>query len=198
MGEHTIEPAQLTRLLEDWNSGDAKAIDNIMGLLYDDLKHMAEMRFSQERVNHTLQPTALVNEVYLRLTNQRLDNLTWENRTHFLKMVSIMMRRILIDSARRHNAAKKGNDQKIATPTGGLEQFKDQGMSADQMINLDLALNKLEAMDPLQSKIVHLKFFMGFTNQEVADLLQIGERTVRREWNVARAWLSRELEPPRA
>lgn len=197
MAEGKIEPARLTSLLQDWNSGRSEAIDDIMALLYDEIKEMAEARFAQERVGHTLQPTALVNEVYLRLTRQNLESLEWENRAHFMKMISILMRRILIDSARRHNAIKKGNDLRIPNPTGGLEEFKDPGLSSEQMIALDLALDKLEALDPVQNKIVHLKFFMGFTNQEVADLLNTSERTIRREWSIARAWLSRELELPR-
>ncbi len=190
-----MDTSELTQLLDDWTAGDKDAIDRIMPLVYNDLRRMAENRFSKERANHTLQPTALVNEVYLKLTQQNLTSLEWESREHFLRMVSITMQRILIDSARKHRAQKKGNDKRAPEPTDGMANLSNPSqLSADTVIALSLALDKLEKMDSRQTGIVRLRFFVGLTNGEIAELLQIGERTVRREWETAKAWLSRELD----
>jgi len=189
-----MHKSEVTRLLNNWTQGDRDAFDEIIPLVYNDLRVMAEQRFNGERFGHTLQPTALVNEVYLKLTQQDLSKQEWENRDHFLRMVSITMRRILIDSARRHQAQKKGNAYRIPLSSNGFENHSaPTEIDAETMIALDLALEKLDKMDPRQSQIVHFHFFIGLNHKDIAEILKIGERTVRREWSLAKAWLSREL-----
>lgn len=189
-----METSELTRRLNDWTNGDPQALDDIIPLVYQDLRRLAESRFNKERCGHTLQPTALVNEVYLRLTKQNLSKLQWEDRDHFLRLVSITMRRILIDSARKHKALKKGADRQAQPLTRSLDGMPSPTeMDAESVILLDMALDKLEQMDPRQTKIVHLHFFIGYTHKEISELMDMGERTVRREWAMAKAWLSREL-----
>jgi RNA polymerase sigma factor (TIGR02999 family) len=181
-----IEP-DLTALLRDASEGDQNALDRLMPLVYGELRKIAASYLRQERKDHTLQPTALVHEAYLRLTNQR--DMAWQNRAHFFGIAAQMMRRILVDHARKRQAAKRdASAWKVATAEvdGGAE-------SAPELLALDRALEELEKIDPQQAKIVELRFFGGLTVEETAEVAGISPRTVKREWRTAKAWLRSEI-----
>ena len=181
-----IEP-DLTALLRDASEGDQTALDRLMPLVYGELRKIAASYLRQERKDHTLQPTALVHEAYLRLTHQK--DVAWQNRAHFYGIAAQMMRRILVDHARKRQAAKRdASAWKVATAEvdGGAE-------SAPELLALDRALEELEKIDPQQAKIVELRFFGGLTVEETAEVAGISPRTVKREWRTAKAWLRREI-----
>ena len=181
-----IEP-DLTALLRDASEGDQNALDRLMPLVYGELRKIAASYLRQERKDHTLQPTALVHEAYLRLTHQK--DVAWQNRAHFYGIAAQMMRRILVDHARKRQAAKRdASAWKVATAEvdGGAE-------SAPELLALDRALEELEKIDPQQAKIVELRFFGGLTVEETAEVAGISPRTVKREWRTAKAWLRREI-----
>ena len=181
-----IEP-DLTALLRDASEGDQAALDRLMPLVYGELRKIAASYLRQERKDHTLQPTALVHEAYLRLTHQK--DVAWQNRAHFFGIAAQMMRRILVDHARKRLAAKRdASAWKVATAEvdGGAE-------SAPELLALDRALEELEKIDPQQAKIVELRFFGGLTVEETAEVAGISPRTVKREWRTAKAWLRREI-----
>jgi len=183
-------PEGLTQLLIDWSHGDQAALDKLMPLVYSELRRLASNYLRRERVSHTLQPTALVNEAYLRLVDQK--HMKWQNRAQFFGISAQLMRRILVDHARQHQAAKRGgSDQQrlsITTAEALLEQPKID------LLALNEALDELAQMDPQQSRIVELKFFGGLSIEETAQVLGIGHATVERDWKMARAWLRRQLE----
>jgi RNA polymerase sigma factor (TIGR02999 family) len=182
-----IEP-DLTALLRDASEGDQNALDRLMPLVYGELRKIAASYLRRERKDHTLQPTALVHEAYLRLTNQR--DMAWQNRAHFYGIAAQMMRRILVDHARKRQAAKRdANAWKVATAEVG-----DGAESAPELLALDRALEELAQIDPQQAKIVELRFFGGLTVEETAEVAGISPRTVKREWRTAKAWLRREME----
>lgn len=178
----------LTQLLIKWGDGDQQALDLLMPLVYSELHRLARGYLRRERINHTLQPTALVNEAYLRLIDQQCA--AWNSRAHFFGIAAQMMRRILVDHARLHQAAKRGD--------GDYKLSLDQ---ADQVINqqavdllaLDEALDRLAAFSTQQCRIVELRFFGGLTIEETAAALGVSHATIERDWSVARAWLRREL-----
>jgi RNA polymerase sigma factor (TIGR02999 family) len=177
-----------TELLRAWSQGDGSALDRLMPLVYNELHSLARRYMRQERPDHTLQPTSLVNEAYLRLID--VNRVEWRNRTHFLALAAQMMRRILVDYARAHHAARR--------PGAGLRVSLTEGMSAVppvdcELLLLDQALNELAALDPRQAQIVEFRYFSGFSEQEVAEVLSISRSTVTREWQTARAWLYRRL-----
>ena len=177
----------LTALLRDASEGDQTALDRLMPLVYGELRKIAASYLRQERKDHTLQPTALVHEAYLRLTHQK--DVAWQNRAHFFGIAAQMMRRILVDHARKRQAAKRdASAWKVATAEvdGGAE-------SAPELLALDRALEELEKIDPQQAKIVELRFFGGLTVEETAEVAGISPRTVKREWRTAKAWLRREI-----
>ena len=181
-----IEP-DLTALLRDASEGDQNALDRLMPLVYGELRKIAASYLRQERKDHTLQPTALVHEAYLRLTHQK--DVAWQNRAHFYGIAAQMMRRILVDHARKRQAAKRdASAWKVATAEvdGGAE-------GAPELLALDRALEELEKIDPQQAKIVELRFFGGLTVEETAEVAGISPRTVKREWRTAKAWLRREI-----
>jgi len=181
-----IEP-DLTALLRDASEGNQNALDRLMPLVYGELRKIAASYLRQERKDHTLQPTALVHEAYLRLTHQK--DVAWQNRAHFFGIAAQMMRRILVDHARKRQAAKRdASAWKVATAEvdGGAE-------SAPELLALDRALEELEKIDPQQAKIVELRFFGGLTVEETAEVAGISPRTVKREWRTAKAWLRREI-----
>ncbi len=181
-----IEP-DLTALLRDASEGDQNALDRLMPLVYGELRKIAASYLRQERKDHTLQPTALVHEAYLRLTHQK--DVAWQNRAHFFGIAAQMMRRILVDHARKRQAAKRdASAWKVATAEvdGGAD-------SAPELLALDRALEELEKIDPQQAKIVELRFFGGLTVEETAEVAGISPRTVKREWRTAKAWLRREI-----
>jgi RNA polymerase sigma factor (TIGR02999 family) len=181
-------PKDVTQLLVDWGRGDKQALDALMPLVYDELHRIAARYLRRERQGHTLQTTALINEAYLRIVDQR--NVNWKNRSQFFGVAAQMMRRILVDHARSHLYAKRGGgaqkltlDEAIATP----------GKRDLDLVALDDALTSLAQIDPQQSRIIELRFFGGLTIDETAAVLAISPATVKRDWNMAKAWLFGEI-----
>src|SRR5215469_5057910 len=170
----------------DWSGGNQAALDKLMPLVYDELRRIARSYMRRERSDNTLQPTALVNEAYLRLVDQR--NVRWQNRAHFFAIAAKLMRRILVDRARRDNAAKRGGPAQ-PIPIDEIQIASPQ--TSVDLLALDQALDGLAAIDDLQARIVELKYFAGLTIDEVAEVLGSSPATIKREWNVARAWLHR-------
>jgi len=164
-----------------------------MPLVYDELRRLARRHMNRQRPGHTLQTTALVNEAYLRLIDS--SQVQWQNRAHFFAVSAQLMRRILVDFARSRKSLKRGAEARRITLDDTLEVSSERG--AD-LVALDDALNTLAAMNPRQSQIVELRYFGGLSEEEIAEALKISTRTVRRDWNLARAWLYRELsfQPP--
>ena len=181
---HTQE---VTQLLVKLSAGDRSALDDLLPLVYDELRRLADRYLRRERSDHTLQATALVNEAYLRLVDQ---NVPWQNRAHFFGVAAEMMRRILVDHARSHQAQKRGS--------GGIKLSLDDALNmsderASDLIALDEALSALAAFDPQKSRIVELRFFAGLSIEETARVLGIGTATVIRQWKMAKAWLYHEV-----
>jgi RNA polymerase sigma factor (TIGR02999 family) len=179
---------EITQLLAEWREGNQAALDDLYPLIYDELHRLARRYMSRERKGHTLQTTALINEAYVRLVDQR--NVHWANRSHFFAISAQIMRRILIDHARRYAYAKRGGgarqvslDETATIVSGDLSEF----------LRLDEALKSLEELDPRRSQVVELKYFGGLNNDEIAGVLKISKNTVIRDWNMARAWLHRQL-----
>jgi len=181
-------PHKITELLVRWQSGDVEALNLVIPLVLGDLRLLARHHLRRERGEHTLQSTALVNEVYLRLLDQ---GLTVENRTHFFAVSSHLMRQILVDYARRHRAAKRGEGFERIT-LSEAEALLPEAKNFD-LLALDDALNELGRADPQLIKIVEMRFFGGLSIEESALVLGISQSTVKREWATARAWLHREL-----
>lgn len=180
----------LTELLAAWSQGDRSAADRLIPIVYPELHRAASRAMRNEEVGHTLQPTALVNEVYLRLVDQ--SRAGWQNRSQFFGVAAQMMRRILVDHARAKASEKRGGGTRAFT----LDDVRDTpNSSIDDIRILELheALEKLEALDPNQARIVELRYFGGLNIDETADALGISPATVKREWAIARAWLRREL-----
>ncbi|PYQ60427.1 MAG: RNA polymerase subunit sigma-70 [Acidobacteria bacterium] len=180
--------SDVTKLLQEWSQGDASALEKLIPMVFEDLRQIAGRLFLREADSHTLQPTALVSEAYLRLMDQR--KVHWQNREQFFGVASLLMRRILVDYAKGRQAAKRGSgapkvplDETIAVP-----ELRDVDVVA-----LDEALSQLAEIDPRQSRIVELRFFMGLSHEEIADILDISVTTIKREWRTARLWLFREL-----
>jgi len=196
---------RVTQLLAAWSSGDQQALNELMPLVYGELRRLAQSHLRRERPGHTLQRTVLVHEAFLRLVNQK--EVEWQGRAHFLGLASRLMRRILVDHARARLAAKRGDgahhvsfDDAIGTPGSDVDIDTDPEallVTPDQptidLVALDDALSRLEAMDPQQGEIVELRFFGGITMEETAQALGISVATVKRDWAVAKAWLHREL-----
>ena len=178
----------LTAMLKDAQAGKRASLDEFLPLVYDELKKIAAYKLAAERPNHTLQATALVHEAYLRLIDQHSVN--WQNRAHFFAIASEMMRRILVNHAESHNA-KKRNEGKTLIALDDAENLA--APEEVDLIFLDNALKELAEFDETQSKIVELKFFGGLTNEEAAEVLGCSESTVKREWRMARAWLTTKL-----
>lgn len=190
MTDQCTESSGVTELLQAWNKGDGEALGNLMPMVFAELKRMARIRFASERSGHTLQPTAIVNEVYLRLANQKAPNLV--NRDHFLAYSGKMMRWILVDHARRRLSEKRGGDQ----PTICLNDDLDVEQAAAPIIDiiaLDEALNRLERLEPRQSRVVELRYFAGLTIEETATLLGVSLSSVKDDWRMAKVWLYRDL-----
>jgi RNA polymerase sigma factor (TIGR02999 family) len=183
MSDETPAPAPVTHLLLEWTDGDARARDEMLPVVYDELRRLARGYLVRERPDHTLQPTALVHEAYLRLIDQQKVN--WRNRAQFVALAALMMRRILVSHARAHAAEKRGAAHKVPLTSDNLP---GDAPDIDVMVLHD-ALEKLAAFDPRKSRIVELKFFGGLTVAEIAEVMQISDATVDRDWNFARAWL---------
>jgi len=183
-------PPDITRLLHAWRGGDAAARDALVPLVYDELRALAARYLSRESPGHTLQPTALVNEAYLRLAGSAEVN--WQDRKHFFAIAARIMRRVLVDHARHRSRLKRGGAAPLLElDTQGPEA--DAGVDPVDMIALDRSLTQLEALDPQQARVVELRFYGGLTLEETADVLGISTGTVKRNWSVARAWLYRQL-----
>jgi len=180
--------SEVTRLLRDWSAGRAEARDELVGLVYAPLRAIAERHLQRERGGHTLQPTALVNELYLRLVDQR--SVEWNDRTHFFAVAAQVMRRILVDHARRRNSDKRGGGLVPLTIGAALEVAAEENVD---VIALDAAIENLANVFPQQARIVELRFYGGLTIDETASALAISAATVSREWTMARAWLRRAM-----
>jgi RNA polymerase sigma factor (TIGR02999 family) len=179
---------QITKLLIAWGNGDESALDVLMTAVYDELHRMARAYMHRQRVGHTLQTTALLNEAYLRLIDS--SKVQWQNRAHFFAVSAQLMRRILVDFARAQGNQKRGGSAERVSLDRALEFSADRG--AD-LVALDDALKTLSELSKRQAQIVELRYFGGLTEGEVAEVLKTSERTVRRDWSLARAWLYREL-----
>lgn len=176
--------SDVTLVLDAINRGESQASEELLPLVYDELRRIAAARMAQESAGHTLQPTALVHEVWLRLTGGQKQS--WENRAHFFGAAAEAMRRILIERARRKSRLKRGSGQALLD-IADLDVIA--AMPDDKILLVDEALEQLKLEDPEKSKIVMLKFFAGLTNEQVAEIMNVNERTVRRQWEFAKAWL---------
>ncbi len=182
--------SEITRLLEAWSDNDPEAIDKLMPLVFDEVRDLAAKCFAGESPGHTLQPTALASEVYLRLTGRR--PVQFDNRRQFFGFLAGLMRHILVDHARRRQTAKRGGGSRKLS----LDEVADPLQTrSPEVIALDDVLTSLSALDPRQSLVVELRFFMGFTLVEIADILEVSPTTVSREWRVAKLWLRQQLSP---
>jgi RNA polymerase sigma-70 factor, ECF subfamily len=183
-------PENVTQLLVDWSKGDQSALEKLMPLVHSELRRLASSYLRKERQGHTLQPTALVNEAYLKLVDQK--SARWQNRAQFYGVAAQLMRRILVDHARQHHAAKRGgSDQQRLSITSAGQLATQPELD---LLALHEALEELTEIDRQQSRIVELKFFAGLSIEETAEVLGIGHATVERDWKMARAWLRRKLE----
>jgi RNA polymerase sigma factor (TIGR02999 family) len=180
---------RVTRLLLAWSGGDAAAIDELMPLIYAELRRLAQRQMQRERLGHTLQPTALVHEAYLRLIDQR--QVHWQNRAQFFAVAAQVMRRIVVDYARRRRRAKRGGG---ATHLSLDEAAVITPVLAPRVLELDEALGRLTAIDERKGRVVEMRYFAGLSVEEVAAVVGVSENTVISDWALAKAWLRRELE----
>ena len=182
---------EVTVLLQQITAGDSQATDKLIPFVVDELRRLARLQLRDERPGHTLQPTALVNEAYLRLVGDQSRD--WQNRAHFIGVSVSVMRRILIDHARRKRALKRGAEVQ------SLSEAKDYaGLSfqqADELVALNVALDRLEEMSSRQRQVVELRFFGGLSTEEAAEVLHVSPITIKRDWAAARAWLKTQLRP---
>lgn len=187
----TNRSAAVTHVLTQWSRGDKTALDRLVPLIYPELRRIAGRQLRRERVDHTLQPTALVHELFMHLVDQR--HATWDSRAHFFAVAAQLMRRILVDHARSRDTLKRG---------GGVTKLTLETDAADVPVNpvaaevlaIDEALVRLAAQDPDQARVVELRFFGGLSVEETAHVLNRSPRTIKREWQMAKAWLFRELQ----
>jgi RNA polymerase sigma-70 factor, ECF subfamily len=185
---NTTSP-NVTQLLVAWGKGDRHAFDALMPEVRKELHRLAAHYMAEERPGHDLQPTALINEAYLRLVDWK--NIQWADRAHFFAMAANMMRRVLVDYARSRDRVKRGGE---AIQVSFIEAANVPAPESADVLALDKALQELEAIDPRKSQIVEMRFFGGLSQEEVAEALNVSVATVRRDWSLARAWLSRELK----
>ena len=189
-----LESSDVTRLLAAWRDGDETAFDRLMPLVYEHLHTLARQHMRRERQGHSMQSTALVHEAYLRLVDSR--HVDWQDRAHFFAVAARVMRRILIDAARRKAATKRGGDLARAEHATPLEFDRMPAADSERAIafcELDDALQTLARMDPRRAQVIELRFFGGLSVEETAEVLGITPRLVLRDWKVARDWLAREL-----
>lgn len=179
---------EVTALLREWSAGDRGALERLIPLVYGELRRLAASHLRSERGNHTLQPTALVHEAYLRIVGQR--SVSWANRAHFFGIAAQMMRRVLVDHARKRQAAKRSPGT-LCVDLG--EAGVEEGSPAPELLALDRALTELEKLDPRQARVVELRFFAGLSVEETAEVAGISPATVKREWRTARAFLRHEV-----
>jgi len=181
-------PQQVSQLLVAWGGGDRAALEELMPLVYEELRRLARQCMSRERPGHTLQTSALVNEAYLRLVDQK--NIRWRDRAHFFGIAARLMRQVLVDYARRRRYAKRGGDARRVPLDEAMIVSEER---AADVVALDAALNSLAEIDPRQSQIVELRFFGGLSIEETAEILAVSPGTVMREWTLAKAWLRRAI-----
>lgn len=184
----SLPPNEISQLLDEWSHGNQAALDRLYPLVYDELRRMAHRYMSRERKGHTLQTTALINEAYLRLVEQK--HVHWANRAHFFGISAQIMRRILIDHARRYEYSKRGGGAQKVSLDEVAVVAKER---STELLAVDEALTRLGEIDLRRSQVVELRFFGGLDNEEIASYLKISANTVTRDWNLARAWLYREL-----
>jgi RNA polymerase sigma factor (TIGR02999 family) len=182
---------EVTQMLKDWNKGDRTAFENLMPIVYNELRRIAAAYLSRERPGHTLQTTALVHEAYLQLVDEQ--DLEWNDRIHFFRVAAQIMRRLLVNHALANKAVKRGGgdlklslDEAIEVPNQKEQDF--------DVLALNDALEKLAEIDPRKSELIELRFFAGLSNEEAAEALGISLTTFKREWRMARAWLQCEME----
>jgi RNA polymerase sigma factor (TIGR02999 family) len=179
---------QVSRLLAAWGGGERAALDELIPLVYDELRRLAHLYTGRESPGHTLQTSALVNEAYLRLADQT--NPRWQNRAHFFAVCAQLMRQILVDHARRRRSRKRGGGVQLVSLDEGMIVSEER---AADVVALDEALARLDELDPRQSRIVVLRFFGGLSIEETAEVLGVSPGTVMRDWTLAKAWLRREI-----
>ncbi len=186
-------PGRVTELLHAWRQGDPRAEADLLPLIYDELRSRAARYLRRERPDHTLQPTALVHEAYLRLIDQRA--VAWHDRTHFFAIAAQMMRRVLLDHARKHGSEKRGGGMRpVPIDAAALEVPGElPALAQADLVALDAALTALAAFDPERARVVELRFFGGLTLEETAAVLGCSTATVMRQWRTARSWLYAEL-----
>lgn len=184
----TPAPQEITQLLIAWSNGDQAALDKLVPLVYDDLHRLAQRYMDREPAGHTLQTTALVNEAYLRLVEQK--SMKWQNRAHFFAISAQLMRRILVSMARARHANKRGGEARQVSLDEALVISEER---AAELVALDEAMNELAAIDPRRSRVVELRYFGGLSVEETAEVLKISPETVMRDWKRAKAWLYAEL-----
>ena len=178
------ESTGVTQLLIDLSDGDERAVDELLPVVYDELRRIAKYYMSRERSSHTLQATALVHETYLKLIDQH--KVDWKNRSHFFGLAAEIMRRILVNHARDRKAEKRGGEMQQVSLSIAIDSFQKQDVD---VLALDETLDELAKMDARKAKVVELKFFGGLKSKEIAEVLQISDATVEREWSFAKAWL---------
>jgi RNA polymerase sigma factor (TIGR02999 family) len=182
------DASEITQILQRWNNGGMEAKEELLPYVYDELKRQARKLMSRERVNHTLQPTALVHEAFIKLSKQT--GIEWKNRSHFYGISSRLMRQILVDHARVHSADKRGSKAIHFSVEDVNIPVEER---AESILVVDEALTRLAEIDSQQAQVVEMRFFGGMSNGEIAEALDISERTVGREWQSAKLWLFREL-----
>ena len=181
-------PRDVTALLGEWSRGNRTALDQLLPLVYAELRRVAARQLRGERADHTLQATALVHEVFIRLVDQR--QVDWQDRAHFFGVAANVMRRILVDHARRHSATKRGDGARCLA----IDEARDVAASNEMsVLVLDQALDRLATIDAELAKIVELRAFGGLTIEEAAHVLNVSPSTAKRDWRTAKAWLTREL-----
>jgi len=184
-------PGEVTVLLQQIGAGDPRAADKLIPLVLEELHRLARAQLRKERPGHTLRPTALVNEAYLRLVGDQARD--WHSRAHFIGVSASVMRRILIDHARRKQALKRDAGEQVLAHAEDYAGFSYE--QADELIALDIALDRLEEMDPRQRQVVELRYFGGLSLEETAEALGVSPMTVKRDWTAARAWLKGQVRP---
>ena len=184
---------ELTQLLKAWRQGDAAAGAELFELVFQDLRRIARRQMAQERVGHTLSPTALVNETYLRLAEST--NISWQDRTHFFAICAQIMRRVLVDWAPSRKTDKRGGDLQVIE----IQDLKNLTVEASaDILTLDEALKELAVFDQRKARVVELRFFGGLETKEIAELLEVSPETVARDWRLAKSWLRREMDQNKA
>jgi RNA polymerase sigma-70 factor, ECF subfamily len=184
----TPAPKEVTQLLIAWSNGEEEALEKLVPLVYDELRRIARRYMKREPAGHTLQTTALVNEAYLRLIEQK--GMKWQNRAHFFAISAQLMRRILVSMARARHANKRGGEARQVSLDEALVISEER---AAELVALDEAMNELAALDPRRSRVVELRYFGGLSVEETAEVLKISPETVMRDWKRAKAWLYAEL-----